>query len=166
MKQKQPVGERLALLARALVYGENVTYSGPLPANWSFNDEQAVVKFHHVDRGLVAKHLVLENFLDERVNGRGGSLHVADDQTSAAPIALTGFTVAGEDRRFYPAQAEIRGDAVVVRCPQVPKPIAVRYGWADYPTGNLFNSAGLPATPFRTDDWEPSAPPRSGPRPH
>jgi sialate O-acetylesterase len=162
VKQKQHVGERLALLARALVYGEKVPYSGPLPTHWSFGEQQAVVTFQHVELGLAAKRMVLENFLNERVQGRGGSLHVAADQTSTMSIALTGFTVAGEDRRFYAARAEIRGDTVVVSSSQVPKPIAVRYGWADYPTGNLFNSAGLPASPFRTDDWEavsPAVPP-------
>ena len=73
--------------------------------------------------------------------------------TAEANVPLQGFTIAGEDRKFVNVQAEIHGNTVVVFSPQVEKPFAVRYGWADYPTGNLFNSAGLPASPFRTDDW-------------
>ncbi len=70
-------------------------------------------------------------------------------------ISLQGFTIAGADQKFVNAQAEIRRDSVVVWSPLVTKPVAVRYGWADYPVGNLFNRAGLPASPFRTDDWLP-----------
>ena len=71
---------------------------------------------------------------------------------------LVGFSIAGEDRKFVWGQAEIEGDKVVVSSPQVPKPVAVRYGWADYPVVNLYCtpgllSPGLPASPFRTDNW-------------
>jgi sialate O-acetylesterase len=62
-----------------------------------------------------------------------------------------GFTIAGSDQVFHPAQAKIVGETVVVNLPDVPQPIAVRYGWANVPEGNLFNKAGLPASPFRTD---------------
>jgi len=65
-----------------------------------------------------------------------------------------GFTVAGADGRFVQADAAIRGDRVVVWSDAVPSPVAVRYAWADNPEGsNLFNAEGLPASPFRTDDW-------------
>ena len=67
--------------------------------------------------------------------------------------AVRGFAVAGEDRRFVKADAVMRGDSVVVSSPRVPHPTAVRYGWADYPTGDLADAAGLPASPFRTDDF-------------
>jgi sialate O-acetylesterase len=66
---------------------------------------------------------------------------------------VKGFAIAGEDRRFVWADARIDGDAVIVSSPKVLKPVAVRYGWADNPIANLYNGAGLPASPFRTDDW-------------
>ena len=66
---------------------------------------------------------------------------------------LKGFAVAGPDRKFYWANAEIQGDTVVVSAPEVPYIVAVRYGWANNPICNLYNKEGLPASPFRTDDW-------------
>jgi sialate O-acetylesterase len=66
---------------------------------------------------------------------------------------LTGFEVAGADKKFHPADAKIRGDLVVVTSKEVEKPVAVRFGWANYPEVNFWNKDGLPATPFRTDDW-------------
>jgi len=66
---------------------------------------------------------------------------------------LTNFTVAGEDKQFVEAQAEIEGDTIVVHSDKVPNPIAVRYCWSNDTVGNLFNKEGLPASPFRTDDW-------------
>jgi sialate O-acetylesterase len=68
---------------------------------------------------------------------------------------LVGFALAGEDKVFHPATAEIVGDSVVVSCANVSKPMAVRYGWKNFPVCNLVNKAGLPASPFRTDDWAP-----------
>jgi sialate O-acetylesterase len=70
--------------------------------------------------------------------------------------AVRGFAVAGGDRKFYPAEASIDGDTVIVRSPQVPVPVAVRYAWADDPDANLFNRDGLPASPFRSDEWPES----------
>jgi sialate O-acetylesterase len=67
--------------------------------------------------------------------------------------ALKGFAIAGADRQFVWAEARIEGDTVVVSSPQVSQPVAVRYGWADNPEVSLYNKAGLPASPFRTDDW-------------
>ncbi|HTD85558.1 MAG TPA: 9-O-acetylesterase, partial [Candidatus Binatia bacterium] len=66
---------------------------------------------------------------------------------------LTGFAIAGADKKFVWAKATIEGDKVVVSSPEVSAPAAVRYGWSDFPVVNLFNKTGLPATPFRTDDW-------------
>ena len=122
--QKGPVGERLARAARALVYGEDVEYSGPLYDKLTVSGEKAILSFTHLGGGLVA---------------RDG--------------ALKGFTVCGADRKFYNAEAQIDGDTVVVSSPQVAEPVAVRYGWANYPVVNLFNQAELPASPFRTDDF-------------
>lgn len=119
---KQPVGARLALAARALAYGEKIEYSGPVFHAIDIDGAKAILHFQHISGGLVAK---------------GGR--------------LKGFTIAGEDKIFHPAQAEIAGETVVVESPSVSAPTAVRYGWANVPDGNLFNTADLPASPFRTD---------------
>jgi len=124
-KQKEPVGARLALAARALAYGEKLEYSGPVFDALKMNGNKATLTFTHLGGGLVAK------------DG-----------------ALKGFTIAGADKKFVPATAEIIGEQVVVSSPQIAAPVAVRYGWANCPDVNLFNKAGLPATPFRTDSEE------------
>jgi sialate O-acetylesterase len=124
-KDKEPVGRRLALIALAKTYGRKVEYSGPLFSSIKIDGSSIRVHFTH-GSGLVAK---------------GGP--------------LAGFEVAGADRHFVPAQARIEGDVVVVHSDSVPSPVAVRYAWADYPAGvNLYNAAGLPAAPFRSDDWD------------
>jgi sialate O-acetylesterase len=123
-RRKEPVGARLALAARALAYGEKIEYSGPVYRSMKVDENRVVLRFRHVDGGLVAK---------------GG--------------ALTGFTICGENRRFVNAQAEIKGNTVVVYSLDVIAPVAVRFGWANYPVVNLYNMEGLPATPFRTDDF-------------
>jgi sialate O-acetylesterase len=118
---KRPVGERLALAARALAYGEKIEYSGPLMDAARVDGAKIDVSFTHAG-GLAAK---------------GG------------PVA--GFQIAGADQKFVPANAEISGATVSVSSPAVPHPRYVRYGWSQAPDGNLFNAAGLPASPFRTD---------------
>ncbi|HEY7328549.1 MAG TPA: sialate O-acetylesterase [Gemmataceae bacterium] len=123
-KKKEPVGARLALAARGIAYGENVEYSGPIYDKMEVKDGKTVLHFKHVGKGLEAKD---------------GPLH--------------GFTIAGADRKFYNAQAEIQGDTVLVWCDKVAQPVAVRYGWANCPVVNLWNKDGLPASPFRTDDF-------------
>jgi sialate O-acetylesterase len=77
----------------------------------------------------------------------------ADGMHAKGGDKLTGFAVAGEDKKFVWAEAKIEGDTVVVSAPGVEKPVAVRYAWADNPDCNLYNGAGLPASPFRTDDF-------------
>ena len=119
---KQDVGARLALAARALAYGEQVEYSGPNFRQTSIDDGQIRVWFDHASSGLVAK---------------GGP--------------LTGFEIAGEDGKFVPAAARIDGKSVAVSSSEVPDPKYVRYGWANFPTVNLFNQAGLPASPFTSE---------------
>lgn len=119
---KQPVGARLALAARALAYHEKIEYSGPIFDSMKIRGTNAVLQFTHLDGGLVAK---------------GGE--------------LKGFTIAGPDKIFHPAHASELKHSIVVNSPEVSQPMAVRYGWANVPEGNLFNQAGLPASPFRTD---------------
>jgi len=124
-KNKQEVGRRLALVAEAQAFGEKVEDSGPLYKAMSVEGGAIRLTFDHLGGGLVAK--------------AGGP--------------LTGFTVAGADRKFVPADAHMDGDTVVVSSAQVPSPVAVRYAWAADPPVSLYNRAGLPALPFRTDDW-------------
>jgi sialate O-acetylesterase len=125
-KPKQPVGERLALGALGIAYGKKIDYSGPVFRSMRVEGDKAVLSFDHVGGGLVA---------------RDGELN--------------GFTVAGPDKVFHPAKAEIKGDTVVVSSEQVSQPVAVRYGWVNFakPPLNFYNKADLPATPFRTDDF-------------
>ncbi len=127
-RNKQDVGRRLALAARKLAYGQDVVYSGPVYRGHQVSGGRVIVEFDHVGGGLGAR-------------GPEGE--------------VSGFRLAGEDRRFVDAEAVIDGDRVVVSSDQVPAPVAVRYAWADNPeAANLANAEGLPASPFRTDDWE------------
>ena len=130
-KNKQEVGRRLALDAEALTYGaRNVEWSGPWYESMRTEGDRLRLTFSHVGGGLVAKD---------------------------GP--LKGFAVAGADRHFVWADAVISGDSVVVSAPGVSHPVAARYAWGDNPVCNLYNKAGLPAVPFRTD-----APPSSSTR--
>lgn len=124
-KKKQPVGERLALAARAIAYHEGNEYSGPVFEKMRVKGNKAILTFDHADGGLVA---------------RDG--------------ALKGFAICGPDKKFVWAEADIVGkDKIEVSSPAVEHPVAVRFGWADYPVVNLWNEAGLPAVPFRTDNF-------------
>lgn len=120
--RKEPVGQRLALAARALAYGEKIESSGPLYDSMKAKGGKIAISFKHVGGGLVAK----------------------DGE-------LKGFTIAGEDKNFVPAQARIQGPAIIVSAEGVANPKAVRYGWQNVPDVNLFNKEGLPASPFRSD---------------
>ena len=153
---KRPVGERLALIARARDYGEKVVYSGPLYKSMKVEGNKAVLTFEHTGGGLAARELVRTA---ERKDPRTGEVHGAwrVKEGSSSGAKLIGFTVCGQDHVFHPADARIEGNTVVVTCGEVPAPVAVRYGWADHPVCNLFNVEGLPASPFRTDDF-PRAP--------
>jgi sialate O-acetylesterase len=119
---KQTLGARLALAARALAYGENVEYSGPLFRQVTAEGETARVWFDHAAGGLAAK---------------GGELQ--------------GFEIAGEDGHFVNATARIEGKTVVVGAAGVKAPKYVRYGWANAPVVNLYNGEGLPASPFTSE---------------
>lgn len=122
---KKAVGERLAAAARHEAYGEKLVYSGPLYKAMAIQGNKIVLSFDHVNGGLVAKDGELQE-----------------------------FAIAGADGNFVWAKAEIRGDKIVVWSDEVAEPVAVRYAWADNPDdANLYNKAGFPASPFRTDDW-------------
>ncbi|HKQ40266.1 MAG TPA: sialate O-acetylesterase [Verrucomicrobiae bacterium] len=123
-KKKEPVGARLALAARAIAYGEKIEYSGPIYKSMDIRGNKIVCHFDHVGTGLEA---------------RGGE--------------LKGFAICGADHRWQWAKATIQGDKVVVTHFDIAEPIAVRYGWADFPVVNLWNKNGLPASPFRTDNF-------------
>ena len=123
-KTKQPVGDRLALCALAQHYGEHVVDAGPTLASVQRLPGAIRLYFKHTNGGLVAK---------------GGKLEE--------------FSIAGEDRKWHWAEARIDGDSVIVSSPAVPKPTQVRYAWQSNPAATLFNGAGLPAVPFRTDNW-------------
>ena len=125
-KDKQAVGHRLALIARAKTYGEQIPYSGPMYHSYEVDGDKIILSFDHTEGGL----------------------------KSGDGKALQGFSIAGRDHKFHWAKAEIQGDKIVVSSPEVLYPVAVRYGWADNPVCNLYNGAGLPASPFRTDDWK------------
>lgn len=124
-KNKQDVGLRLALVAEAKTYGKDVAYSGPEYASMKAEGDKIVLTFKQLNGGLIAK---------------GGE-------------PLKGFQIAGEDKHWHWADAKIDGDSVIVSSSDVPHPVAVRYAWANNPVANLYNKAGLPAVPFRTDDW-------------
>lgn len=124
---KQEVGRRLALAARHVAYGESLVFSGPVYRAAKFEGRSVRIEFDMQGSTLAAR-------------GGGRTVH--------------GFAVAGDDRRFHPARAEIAGDAIVVTSDAVAQPRAVRYAWSDDPQqANLVNREGLPASPFRTDDW-------------
>jgi sialate O-acetylesterase len=125
-KNKVDVGKRLALWALAKAYGKtDIAYSGPLYKSMQVEGNKIRLSFEYTTGGLASR----------------------DGQP------LTWFEIAGEDRKFAKAQAEIDGDAVVVFSPDVAKPVAVRLGWSQEAMPNLMNKAGLPASPFRTDKW-------------
>ena len=124
-KNKQAVGKRLALCAEKMAYGKSeLEDSGPVYASQSIDGDKVRLKFTHTS-GLTA---------------RDG--------------ASRSFAVAGEDQKFHWADATIEGDEIVVSSKDVAKPVAVRYAWEDDPQVNVFNGAGLPMCPFRTDDWK------------
>jgi sialate O-acetylesterase len=127
-RNKQDVAKRLALNAFKMAYEKNVVHSGPMYDSVEFKDGKAYISFSETGSGL-------------EVKDRYGY--------------LKGFTVAGPDRKFHWAKAElVDNKTVVVYSEEISNPVSVRYGWANNPDDvNLYNKEGLPANPFRTDDW-------------
>jgi sialate O-acetylesterase len=123
-KNKQEVGRRLALLAKAKAYSVPVDYSGPEFRSVAQEGSSLRVSFDHAVDGLTASAKVVQS-----------------------------FEVAGADRKFHRATVAIEGESIIVRSPAVAQPVAVRYAWKDNPEAELFNGAGLPAAPFRSDNW-------------
>jgi sialate O-acetylesterase len=128
-RNKQAVGHRLALVALAKVYGRKLAHAGPMYRDMRVEGNAIRIRFDHVDKGL-------------RVEGD----------------RLSGFAIAGQDRRFVWGEAKIDGSDVVVSSSEIARPLAVRYAWAQNPGCNLFNVDELPAAPFRTDDWPQATP--------
>jgi sialate O-acetylesterase len=123
---KQEVGRRLALLANKMLYHQDCIASGPLYKGYRKDGNRIRISFTNTGSGLSTK------------DGK----------------EVTGFAIAGNDKRFHWATAIIEGNEVVVYSDKVPEPEAVRYAWTDNPVCNLVNSERLPAIPFRTDNWK------------
>ncbi|MEM7683095.1 MAG: sialate O-acetylesterase [Planctomycetota bacterium] len=136
-RNKHDVGKRLALWALAKDYGQDIVFSGPLYRGHAVEAGTVRVAFDYVGDGLMVGHKEGTSPTQEVVAGE-----------------LAHFAIAGEDRVWHWARAQIDGEAVLVSSPEVAAPVAVRYGFRMNPRGaNLYNRAGLPASPFRTDDW-------------
>jgi hypothetical protein len=129
-KAKQAVGKRLSSWALAELYDQpDLIYRAPLYAGHEINDNSVTITFDHADGGL-----------------------------SSTSLNVTGFVIAGSDRKWFEAEAQIGWDEVTVSSPDVPAPVAVRYAWAANPAWSLMNGADLPVSPFRTDAWELALP--------
>lgn len=122
---KWEVGRRLSLIALAKDYGKRIEYSGPVYQSVSFKGKKATIEFTHTGNGLIT--------------------------SDGHP--LNWFTIAGEDRVFYPAKVSIKKNRLIVSSKEVKKPVAVRFAWSESAQPNFFNSEKLPASPFRTDNW-------------
>jgi sialate O-acetylesterase len=145
---KQTPGERLAAVALANTYGKRVPFAGPTYASMAVEGDSIRVSFTHADGGLVAKPLPAEY------------APTSEKPDTKVPLVrnvpnsqLEGFAICGEDHVWKWANATIDKETVVVRADGVAKPVAVRYAWADNPICNLYNGAGFPASPFRTDNF-------------
>jgi sialate O-acetylesterase len=138
-KNKQDVGRRLALWALAKDYGKkDLVHSGPLYKEMKVEGDKIRLSFDHAGSGLMVG----------KKDGRNPTVEVKDGE-------LTWFSIAGADKQWRSAKAVVDGNTVVVSCPEVKEPVAVRYAFTMNPEGcNLYNKEGLPASPFRTDDWD------------
>ena len=125
---KQAVGARLERVALKVAYKKHLEAFGPELKQMKLKKGEILLTFGHAKGGLVARH-------------------------SKDGLSVHGFAIAGADHHFVRAKATIHGNQVIVSSDQVAKPLAVRYGWADNPQVNLYNTSGLPASPFRTDKW-------------
>lgn len=136
-KDKRDVGLRLALAAEHLAYGKNLVYSGPIYDKMRIENGAIRVSFTQVGGGLEI----------------GTAPWTPPTSTPVPNTTLAGFMIAGADKKWVPADARIDGNDVVVSSPATPQPVAVRYAML-LTDANLYNKEGLPASPFRTDDWD------------
>ena len=146
--RKQEVGERLAKLALTNDYGEKYICNGPEFESCIIDGGSIRVRFSNVAGGL--KVIPSGHFAEARYGSAAMKKPLVQ---KAEKGELTGFQIAGADHVWHWAHARISGSEVVVSCPEVTSPVAVRYAWSTNPVCNLFNSEGLPAWPFRSDDW-------------
>jgi sialate O-acetylesterase len=130
---KKDVGLRLSLAARKTAYGEQLVYSGPIFKRMKIKGNVIEISFNHVGTGLIGRK----------------------PENNQTTDTLKGFGIAGADGKFVWADARIEGDKILVSSKEILNPVAVRYNWADNPLGTLYNKEGLPASPFRTDDFKP-----------
>ena len=132
---KPLVAERLVASALQVAYGRKLVAAGPTFKRMTIKDDQAVLEFDNVGSGLITKDVAL-------------------DRNRIPATQLKGFALCGEDKKFHWANAAIQNNKVIVSSPNMAKPVAVRYAWADFPLCNLYNAEGFPAVPFRTDQFE------------
>jgi sialate O-acetylesterase len=153
-KNKEPLGDRLSRIALANVYGKKMEYSGPVYASMKVEGDAVRLSFTHA-QGLTTHY---PDALYAHVSGPS-----ATGVTPSVPLPpedgpLKWFQVAGADGKYVDADAKIEGSTVVVKSADVPAPVSVRYAWDSYPLGaNLYNAAGLPAVPFRTNKMDDAA---------
>lgn len=147
-RNKRDVGERLAMIALSHDYGRQLSSSGPLYQSMQVEKSSIRIRFDHADGGLVAQPLPATYLSTTR------------DPVPPKPLILTspgsalqGFEIAGGDAQWHWADARIDGNSVIVSSSAVPHPVSVRYAWANDPICNLYNASGLPASPFRTDNF-------------
>jgi hypothetical protein len=144
-QMKKPVGERLALWAEKLEKADIIA-SGPLFEKVVITDNKAQVHFSNIGSGLETRKVTMSS--------KKGVWAIDDPDAFSVPAdQLEGFSICGADQRFVSADAAIIGDYVEVFSKEVSNPIAVRYGWLTFPLCNLYNKEGLPASPFRSDDF-------------
>lgn len=144
---KWSVGERLGRIALAGTYGKAIAFSGPVYESMSIEGNKVRLRFRHVEGGLAAKLLPS---VYQPVSSDPKTLPLVRNSPAGE---LEGFAVCGPDRKWAWATAKIEGETVIVGSDAVPEPVSVRYAWAQNPVCNLYNGAGLPASPFRTDDF-------------
>jgi sialate O-acetylesterase len=133
---KEFVGKRLGLVGRKVAYGESIVYTGPIYQDSVIEGNQVKIRFREIGGGLTP-----------------GQAPWCAKGVEPMPVdKLIGFYIAGEDKQWVEAEAKVEGETVVVSSPQVAKPAAVRYAWANSPRANLYNKEGFPAAPFRTDN--------------
>jgi sialate O-acetylesterase len=157
---KVDLGRRLAADALGMTYHDKVPYQGPRFAGMKIEGNKLRIAYKHVGAGLVIGQPPADYATALAAH------KLATDDALPPTDKLVGFDIAGADKKWVFADATIKGDSVILSSPQVAAPVAARYGWANNPQVNLYNKEGIPAVPFRTDDWPFVAPPPNPNAPH